>query len=79
MKIPHNNIVPGPVLNPEHQAMVERFHGELCKLCRIHKSTPDRVVLIYNEKVEAPSGGGESSDTDLLKTRSSLQPRVLRF
>ncbi|MEL7340582.1 MAG: hypothetical protein AAGM67_08865, partial [Bacteroidota bacterium] len=58
-RLPHDNVVPGPVHYPQTQSKVERLHKELAKLCRIHKCSPDVAVNHYN--VAAPSGGGDAA------------------
>ena len=57
--MPHPNVVPGPVLRPQCQGVIERFHKELAKLCRIHSTTPDKAVKHYNAGL--PSGGDEDA------------------
>jgi hypothetical protein len=55
LQLPHPNKAPGPIHYPQGQGMVERLHKELDKLSRIHKTTPDRAVAIYNTNL--PLGG----------------------
>lgn len=62
LKIPHKNLDHSPVNWPQANSKVERMHRELAKMCRFHKTTPDKAIhyLPANQiPLNAPSGGGE--------------------
>ena len=42
IKIPH------PSEHPQANGIIERFHEELGKMCRIHSSTPDKIFHLLN-------------------------------
>lgn len=55
-RIPHPNVVAGPIHHPQSQGKVERLHKELSKLCRIYDCLPDVAINHFN--AQEPSGGG---------------------
>ena len=42
------NRTPHPLEHPESNAIIERFHEDLGKLCRIFNETPDKTVSRIN-------------------------------
>ena len=77
VNIPHNSVTPGPVLCPQAQSVIERFHGEVAKLCRIHRTTPDKIEDIYNSNLplgeESERNGSQNLDPqDAKEVKSAL-------
>ena len=75
LTIPHPNIDPGPVLCAQHQAKVERLHGELAKLARIHKVDPEKAVVFYNADLrDVVSGSGGDGDYHAEPRATPVEP-----
>ena len=57
----HPDVRPGPAYYPQAQSKVERFHREIGKPSRTHRTTPDRV---HGDSLQRRHRSGGSSGCD---------------